>query len=198
MGSPPAGWISSEPLKLAMVFVMLNEFGVDMLKVIATVAIVETAVKRVRARRSRAFMFNFSPPVLFFIQIIIYSAGNTKPIWSNLLEDYSVADSESELLMQMNERIVKNFLDILVLMELKRSSLTYSELARVFHKKFGEFVNLNLIDSNLNFLENEGLIASRKAKSRKVYALTIKGEAKVRAFLNSKNKILGLLLNLFL
>ena len=105
---------------------------------------------------------------------------------------------ESELLMQMNERIVKNFLDMLILIELKGGSLSHSELASVFHKRFGEIVDFSLVDSNLNFLEKEGLIANRKAKSSKDYALTMKGEEKVRAFLNSRDKILGLLLNLFL
>lgn len=105
---------------------------------------------------------------------------------------------ESELLTQMNERIVKNFLDILILTELKRGPLSYSELARVFHKRFGEIVDFSLVDSNLNFLEKERLITSGKAESRKVYALTTKGEGTVRAFLNSKDKILGLLLNLFI
>ena len=105
---------------------------------------------------------------------------------------------ESELLIQMNERIVKNFLDMLILIELKRGPLSYSELASVFRKRFGEIVDFSLVDLNLNFLEKEGLIMSRKAKSSKAYALTTKGEEKVRAFLNSKNKILGLFLNLFL
>lgn len=105
---------------------------------------------------------------------------------------------ESELLMQMNERIVKDFLDMLILMELKRGSLSYIELASIFSKRFGEIVDFSLIDSTLDFLEKKELITSRKAKGGKVYALTMKGEEKVRAFLNSKDKILGLLLNLFI
>lgn len=105
---------------------------------------------------------------------------------------------ESELLLQMNERIVKVFLDMLILIELKRGSLSHSEFAKIFHKRFGEIVDSSHIDSNLNSMENEGLITNRSTKSRKVYALTVKGEKKVRAFLNSKNKILGLLLNLFI
>jgi DNA-binding PadR family transcriptional regulator len=109
-----------------------------------------------------------------------------------------VTDLESELLMQMNERIVKNFLDMLILVELKRGPLSYREFASIFHKRFGETVDFSLVDSTLDFLEKEGLIASRKAESRKIYALTMKGEKKINAFLNSKDKILGLFLNLFL
>ena len=129
---------------------------------------------------------------------MIYSEQNTKPIWRYLLEVSSVTDVDSELLMQMNERIVKDFLDILILIELKRGSLNYSKLANIFNKRFGEIVDLSLIDSNLKFLEKEELITNRTVKNKKFYALTTKGEEKVKAFQNSKNKILGLFLNLFI
>lgn len=98
----------------------------------------------------------------------------------------------------MNERVVKNFLDMLILIELKRSSLSYRELVSIFHKRFGEIVDFSLVDSNLIFLEKEELITNRSVKRRKVYALTAKGEEKVRAFLDSKREILGLFLNLFI
>jgi DNA-binding PadR family transcriptional regulator len=105
---------------------------------------------------------------------------------------------DSELLTQMNERIVKSFLDMLILKELKRGSLNDSQLANIFHKRFGEIVDFTLINSNLKFLEKEELITNGKDENRKVYTLTVRGDKKARAFLNSKNKILGLLLNLFI
>jgi len=129
---------------------------------------------------------------------MIYSEQNTKPIWRYLLEVSSVTDVDSELLIQMNKRIVKNFLDMLILIELKRDSLNYSELGNIFHKRFGEIVDFPLIDSNLKFLEKEEMITNRTVKNKKFYALTTKGEKKVKAFQNSKNKILGLFLNLFI
>jgi len=98
----------------------------------------------------------------------------------------------------MNERIVKNFLDMLILIELKNTTLSYGDLVSIFHKRFGEIIDFTLIDSNLNFLERRELITSRNIKNRKIYELTTKGEEEVKAFLNSKNKILGLFLNLFL
>ncbi len=87
---------------------------------------------------------------------------------------------------------------MLILIELKRGSLNHSELASIFHKRFGETVDSNLIDSNLKFLQKEELITNKKAEDRSIYSLTVNGEKKVRAFMNSKNKILGLLLNLFI
>jgi hypothetical protein len=81
--------MSPKPVESAMVLAVLNEFGVGILEAIAIVAIVETAVKIVRASKSRAFAFNFSPPLFCFSsRIPLYGAGNTKSIWRNLLEDY--------------------------------------------------------------------------------------------------------------
>jgi hypothetical protein len=62
----PAGWICPKPVVTAMVVVMLNEAGVRIFNVTATVAIVEIAARSVRASRNKTFMFNFSPPFLFF------------------------------------------------------------------------------------------------------------------------------------
>jgi len=98
----------------------------------------------------------------------------------------------------MNERIVKSFLDMLILKELKLGSLNDSQLVNIFHKRFGEIVDFTLINSNLKLLEKEELITNRKDENRKVYTLTARGDKKARAFQNSKNKILGLLLNLFI
>ncbi|NIV43934.1 hypothetical protein GWN49_03475 [Candidatus Bathyarchaeota archaeon] len=94
---------------------------------------------------------------------------------------------ETELLRQMNERIVKNFLDILILIELRRGSLSDSELA-----------DPRLVESNLSFLTKEGFITNRSVENQKLYALTDQGKEKVKIVLDSKNKLLGLFLNLFI
>jgi DNA-binding PadR family transcriptional regulator len=109
-----------------------------------------------------------------------------------------VAYVETELLRQMNERIVKNFLDILILIELKRGPLCDSELAKGLHEKVGEVADSNLVESNLSFLTKEGNITNRTLENRKFYALTTQGKEKVKTVLDSKNKILGLFLNLFI
>jgi hypothetical protein len=64
MGSP-VGWIFLELVVAAMVVVVLNEAGVGIFNVTATVAIVENAARSVRASKNKTFMFNFSPSFLF-------------------------------------------------------------------------------------------------------------------------------------
>ncbi len=105
---------------------------------------------------------------------------------------------ETELLRQMNERIVKNFLDILILIELRRGSLSDSELATGLLGKVGEVADPHLVESNLSFLTKEGFITNRSVENQKLYALTDQGKEKVKAVLDSKNKLLGLFLNLFI
>lgn len=169
------------------------------MKIVVKAVTIGAIAKTSRQSNNTNFPCNYSPPsFLFFIQIVIISCGNTKPIWSYLLEVCSVAYVETELLKQMNERIVKNFLDVLILIELKRGPLSDDELAIGLHEKVGEVADSNLIDSNLGFLAKEGYITNRSVENRKFYALTMKGKAKVKAFLDSKNKILGLFLNLFI
>jgi len=51
--------------------------------------------------------------------------------------------------------------------------------------------------SNLYFLERKGLIKGEWAQRRRVYSLNEKGKETVKEFLNSKDKILGLMLSIF-
>jgi hypothetical protein len=64
MGSP-VGWASPKPVGTTKV-VVLDEAGVGIFNVTATVAIVEIAARSVSAIRNKTFIFNFSPPFLFF------------------------------------------------------------------------------------------------------------------------------------
>jgi len=98
----------------------------------------------------------------------------------------------------MNERIVKNFLDMLILIELKRGPLSDNELVTGLHEKVGKVTDSNLVDLNLGCLTKEGFITNRSVENKRFYALTMKGKEKAKVFLDSKNRILGLFLNLFI
>ena len=83
MGSP-VGWICPELVVSAMVVVMLNEAGVRIFNVTATVAIVEIAARSVRASRNKTFMFNFSPPFFCFLRQKIIFADEKKKSYMQL------------------------------------------------------------------------------------------------------------------
>lgn len=184
-----------KPVVLVRLTVLCN----GTMKVVVRAVTTGAKAKTKRTSNNAALACNLSPPsFLFFIQIVILSCGNTKPIWSYLLEVCSVSHVESELLSQMNERIVKNFLDMLILIELKRGPLSDNELVIGLREKVGKVADSNQVDLNLSFLAKEGSITNRSVENKKFYALTMKGKEKVKAFLDSKNRILGLFLNLFI
>ena len=120
-----------------------------------------------------------------------------KSICSYLLELCSVTDVESEILNQMNRRIVKNFLDLVILMELRKRSMSGYDVITFVRNKFGMLLSSGTIYSYLYFLERNGLIKGEWVQRRRVYTLTEQGKENAKTLLNAKDKILGLLLNLF-
>lgn len=109
-----------------------------------------------------------------------------------------MADLESEILNQMHTRILNNFLDIVLLLELRKRSMNSHDVITFVHNKFNVSTSPGAVYSYVYFLERNGLIKVDRTKTRRVYTLTEKGEENARAFLTSRDKILGLVLNLFI
>ena len=108
-----------------------------------------------------------------------------------------MADLESKIFDQMHNRIVKNFLDIVILMELRKRSMSGYDVITFVHNKFYMLMSSGTVYSYLYFLERNGLIRGEWAQRKRVYELTEQGKETVKTFLNSKDKILRLVLNLF-
>jgi DNA-binding PadR family transcriptional regulator len=98
----------------------------------------------------------------------------------------------------MHKRIVRNFLDMVILMELRRRSLSGYDVIMCIHKKFHTLLSSGTVYSNLYFLERNGLVKGELVQRRMVYKLTEQGKETVKAFSNSKDKILVMVLNLFI
>jgi DNA-binding PadR family transcriptional regulator len=107
-------------------------------------------------------------------------------------------ESDDEILRRMHRRMVRFFLDVLVLSELRNRSLSGYDIISFVHQRFGVLLSPGTAYSCLNFLEREGLIESKWARKKRVYKLTVKGEQTVEALLRMKDRILGLVVNLFL
>jgi len=105
---------------------------------------------------------------------------------------------ESKILDQMHRRIVKNFLDVVILMELRKRSMSGYDVITFVQNKFHMQMSSGVVYSHLYFLERSGLIRGEWAKRRRVYKLTEHGEEAAKAFLGLNDKILGLVLNLFI
>jgi len=109
-----------------------------------------------------------------------------------------VSDLESKILDQMHRRMVLNFLDMVILMELRKRSLSGYDVIDFVHNKFHMLISTGTVYSNLYVLERNELIRGKLDQRRRVYTLTEQGKETVTAFLNSKDKILGLVLKLFI
>jgi len=97
----------------------------------------------------------------------------------------------------MHDRIVHNFLDLAILLELRRRSLSIHDIIDFTHKKFRILLTSDTVSSHLSTLEKDGLIVAEDSQGRRVYTLTARGTETIVELSSMKDKILGLFLNLF-
>ena len=96
---------------------------------------------------------------------------------------------EAGILKKMHERIIKNFMDIIVLAELRDSALSGYDVISFIHNKFHLLVSSGTVYSLLYSLERNGLIEGKWNERKRVYKLTEKGEKTIKAILNANDKI---------
>lgn len=105
---------------------------------------------------------------------------------------------ESEVLREMQDRIVKSFLDMLILMELSKRPMSGYDVVVFIHRKFHILISSGTAYSHLYFLERKELVEGSWAQRKRIYKLTKRGKETVKTILNLKDKILGLMVNLFI
>lgn len=105
---------------------------------------------------------------------------------------------ESELFKETQRKIVKNFLDTLILMALRKDYLSGYDIMRLLHRKLSVMLSSGTIYSRLYYLERNKLIEGMGTEKKRVYRLTEEGEKTVKAFLELKDKMLDFIINLFI
>lgn len=104
---------------------------------------------------------------------------------------------EREILKKMHRRVVKSFLDIIVLSELRNSHpMSGYDIIEHIHGRFSILVSSGSVYSLLYSLEREGLVEGMWSKRKRVYKLTEKGDRKIETILNLNGKIKILLISL--
>jgi len=103
---------------------------------------------------------------------------------------------ESEVLKKMHRRMIKSFMDILILAELRNVPMSGYDVIAYIHTKFGILVSSGTVYSLLYSMERDDLIRGIWAKRKRVYELTEKGERNIEAILNANDKIKVLMTNL--
>lgn len=101
----------------------------------------------------------------------------------------SGADLEGEILSQTYERLLKNFMDILILAELKNNDLSGYDILQHVHYEFGFLISSGTIYSLLYSMERDGLIEGKWNSRKRVYTLTDKGKETIKVIQNSNRHI---------
>jgi len=102
-----------------------------------------------------------------------------------------------QVIKEMHGRIVKNFMDILIMAELKDSPMSGYDVISFIHKKFRLLVSSGTVYSLLYSLERDGLIKGNFNNRKRVYALTEKGEETIQTIQEAGEHLQTFMSNLF-
>ncbi|MEM3536394.1 MAG: PadR family transcriptional regulator [Candidatus Bathyarchaeia archaeon] len=103
---------------------------------------------------------------------------------------------EGKILKKMHERMIKNFMDIIILAELRNGPLSGYDVISFIHNKFHLLVSSGTVYSLLYSLERNGLIEGTWNERKRVYKLTEKGKKTIETILNANDKIKNFLTGL--
>lgn len=103
---------------------------------------------------------------------------------------------EGKILKKMHERIIKNFMDIIILAELRNGPLSGYDVISFIHNRFHLLVSSGTVYSLLYSLERNGLIEGTWNERKRVYKLTEKGRKTIDTVLNANDKIKNFITNL--
>ena len=103
---------------------------------------------------------------------------------------------EGRILKKMHERIIKNFMDIIIMAELRNGPLSGYDVISYIHNKFNLLVSSGTVYSLLYSLERNGLVEGAWDERKRTYKLTEKGQKTIETILNANDKINGFMTNL--
>lgn len=102
----------------------------------------------------------------------------------------------STIIKSIHKRIIKSFLDILVLAELRNSPMSGYDVISFIHDKFRLLVSTGTVYCTLYSLERNGLILGTWSQRKRVYKLTAKGEETIKTILSADDNVRYLISNL--
>ena len=97
--------------------------------------------------------------------------------------------SEARIIKKMHERVIKTFLDTIIMAELQNGPISGYDVISYIHNKFGFLVSSGTVYSLLYSLERNSLVEGIWVERKRVYKLTDKGAKTIETILNSHDKI---------
>jgi len=104
----------------------------------------------------------------------------------------------SEIIERLRKRTLQNFMDLLILAEMKKGSLSGYDVIGLVHKKFDLLVSSGTVYSLLYSLERDGLIKGVWDHRKRVYELSEKGEQNIEVITKVNEEAKNFLRNLSL
>jgi len=106
--------------------------------------------------------------------------------------------ASSKLVEKLHKRVIQNFMDILILTEMKKGSLSGYDVIGFIHQRFGILLSSGTVYSLLYSLERDGWVKGAWNQRKRVYALTEKGEQNIKLITNANKEIQNFLKNISL
>jgi len=101
--------------------------------------------------------------------------------------------SEARIIKKMHERVIKSFMDTIIMSELQKGPISGYDVISYIHAKFGFLASSGTVYSLLYSLERNGLVEGIWIERKRIYKLTEKGAQTIQTILNSQDKIRGLM-----
>jgi len=97
---------------------------------------------------------------------------------------------------ELRERLVKTFLDLIIMSRLKKQPLGGYDIINLIHKELGILLSPGSVYSILYAMERKGLITGASEQRKRVYALTGNGRKTIEKIVNNKEEIAEYLISL--
>lgn len=95
------------------------------------------------------------------------------------------------------KRIIKSFIDILILTELEKTPLSGYNLTGLINNKFMTFISPGTIYNSLRSLETKNLVEGVWKNKKRVYTVSSKGIKFLKVIHSHRKEVLGLLDKIF-
>jgi DNA-binding PadR family transcriptional regulator len=96
---------------------------------------------------------------------------------------------EARILREMHERVIKTFMDVIIMTELRHGPLSGYDVISHINAKFNLLVSSGTVYSLLYSLERNGQVEGVWKERKRTYKLTDKGEETISTILNAQEKI---------
>ena len=104
-----------------------------------------------------------------------------------------------EVVSEMQERVVRSFLDMIILAELRERGCPLSgyDVVTCVSERFRMHMSPGTVYALLYALERDGLVSGRDGKRKRVYSLTPEGTQRISAVIDARERIQGFVEGLF-